>query len=301
MALLPQLDAGRSKTCTVQTKSDARFIAERSYRNAISYMMAVAVAHYQVGAPDPRFKSIDKASEGAQLLYKLLKKENDGKDMKVVLPMFISTTDDATMFTFEGAVSGKSEFIIKKGQNGTRSAFTNKASSVNTDSHRGIRIWHSVTFNVVGNQAPLYATVYDLSEEELPSAMCPSGVFTIPIPGLCYGGNQDCSNETFGYFVFFRSTKKEDMISADQLNHKQYRNNIFLPYIAKCREYYLRSEEWKQGDPVDDNNLWTNWQVSAQTNTPLAIFHSPPIHLTPITFPTPTLERILHQPHPPPD
>ena len=207
------------------------------------------------------------------------------------------------MFTFEGAVNGKSEFIIKKGKNNTRSAFTDELSSSNTDSHRGIRIRHSVSFNGVGNQAPLYATVYGLSEEELPSSTCPSGVLTIPIPGLCYGANQDCSNSTIGYFVFLKSTKKEDLISTDQLNHEQYRNIIFLPYISKCREHYLQSEEWKQDDPVDDDNVWINWQVSTH------LIHIPPfphsntqthlIHIPPIRTNTPS--NISYTPHSPPD
>ena len=112
--------------------------------------------------------------------------------MKVVLPFFISTTDDTTMFTFEGEVNDKCEFIIKKNENHTRSAYTKDSSS--TDSLRGIRIRHSITFNAVGNAAPIYTTVYGLGEDELTSATCPTGVLAIPIPGLCFGGNQDCLN-----------------------------------------------------------------------------------------------------------
>ena len=86
MAFLLQLDTDRSKASDVQEKSEARFIAERSFRNAISYIMAVAVTHYLVGTLDPRLKNIDKATDDAKRLYKLIKKENDGKDLKVVLP-----------------------------------------------------------------------------------------------------------------------------------------------------------------------------------------------------------------------
>ena len=59
----------------------------------------------------------------------MIQKENDGKDMKFVLPFFISTTDDTTMFTFEGEMNGKCEFIIKKNENHTRSAYTKYSSS----------------------------------------------------------------------------------------------------------------------------------------------------------------------------
>ena len=86
MAFILQLNADCSKASNVQEKSKARFLAERSFRSAISYIMAVAVTHYLVGTLDPRLKNIDKATDDAKRLYKLIKKENDGKDLKVVLP-----------------------------------------------------------------------------------------------------------------------------------------------------------------------------------------------------------------------
>ena len=99
-----------------------------------------------------------------------------------------------------------------------------------------------------------------MTEEELPSSKTPSGVLTVPLPGFCYGGMQDCTNKTIGYLVFIRSTKKEDEISTDQINHTQYRQNVFLPWVAETREHYLQREEWKAGDPIDDENIWVGWQ-----------------------------------------
>ena len=106
-SLLPQLEPIRSVTSNVQTKSEAKYIAETSFRNAVSHALAVAVAHYQLGVPDKRFKNIEKATAGAQQLYKLVFKENDGQPIRVVNPMFISTTDDTTLFIFEGKVNTK--------------------------------------------------------------------------------------------------------------------------------------------------------------------------------------------------
>ena len=54
--LLPQLDPSRSKTDKVQQKIEARYIAERSIRNVISYIIVVAVSHYQIGKQDKRMK-----------------------------------------------------------------------------------------------------------------------------------------------------------------------------------------------------------------------------------------------------
>ena len=102
MGLLPQLDPNRTRVKKVQEKSEARYIAERSIRNAMSHIMAVAVAHYQIGVQDPRLPKIEKATAGAKLLHKLVLNEFKNMPMRVILPMFISTTDDTTLFVFEG-------------------------------------------------------------------------------------------------------------------------------------------------------------------------------------------------------
>ena len=122
----------------------------------------------------------------------------------------------------------------------------------------------------MGNAAPFYSTVYGLSTEELPVSTCPSGVLTIPIPGFCYGGAQDCANESIGYLVFLRSSTKEDKTSTDQLNHEQYCNLNFLPFVSATRKHYMSREGWTDGDPIDDENFWVGWQVrfNIQIETP---------------------------------
>ena len=262
MNLLKQLEANRSITSTVQQKSEARYIAERSVRNAISHIMAVAVSHYTTGIPDTRLQPIKKATAGARKLYGLIQRENGGSELKVILPMFLSSTDDTTVFVFEGVVEGKQsdKFVIRKDDDtATRSSYTRNTSS--TDSLRGLRIRHSVTFNAVGNAAPLYATVYGLSVEELPIEHCPTGRLCVPLPGFCYGRCQDVSNSTVGYLVFLRSTNAEDDISTDQVNHIKYRNDVFLPWVQSTRESYLRKEGWHPGDEVDTDHVWVGWQV----------------------------------------
>ena len=72
LTLLPQLEPNRTKWKKVQQKSEARYIAERSLRNAISHVMAVAVAHYQIGKPDTRLKNIDQATCGAIKLHEMI-------------------------------------------------------------------------------------------------------------------------------------------------------------------------------------------------------------------------------------
>ena len=118
--------------------------------------MAVSVSHYQIGKADTRLKKLEKATDGAIKLYNLIANENKGLELRVVLPMFISTTDDTTVFAFEGSVdSAENEgFVIcKDNDTGTRSSYTKNTAS--TDSLRGIRIRHTISFNAYGNCAPL--------------------------------------------------------------------------------------------------------------------------------------------------
>ena len=108
----------------------------------------MAVSHYQLGTPDPRFKSIAKATVGAIKLYELIKMANEGLGVRVVLPMFVSTTDDSAMFAFNNVVNRTDSevYIVKKEDDrGTNYAYTKNTS--NTDSKRGIRIRHTISFN----------------------------------------------------------------------------------------------------------------------------------------------------------
>ena len=75
ISLIPQLDPSRSMTDNVQQKSEARYIAERSFRNAVSFILTVSLSHYQLGKVDSRLHKIDKATAGANKLYDLIQKK----------------------------------------------------------------------------------------------------------------------------------------------------------------------------------------------------------------------------------
>ena len=147
----------------------------------------------------------------------------------------------------------------QKNDSGIRSAYAKDNSS--TDNLFGIRIGHNISFNACRHTAPFYITIYDLSEEELPSSACPDDVLPVVLSVLCYGSSQDCSNSSIGYVIFLRSTTKESEISTDQENHQKYRQDVFLPFVQNCRQYYLQKEGWLNGDAIDDEHLWVGWQV----------------------------------------
>lgn len=139
----------------MQQKSEVRYITKRSLRNGISHTMAVAVSHYQIGKKDKRMKKIEHTTAGAQLLYKLVKKENKGLALYFVIPMIISIPDGTTVFAlecYEDSSYGEGCIICKDEDTGTRSAYTHHTSS--TVNVRGLRIYHSVTFNAYSDATP---------------------------------------------------------------------------------------------------------------------------------------------------
>ena len=81
----------------------------------MSHIHSISMAHYSVGETDPRIEKIENATEGTQKLYKMIQACNNGATPKVVLPFFVSTTDDITVFFFKGSMDGKdSRFFIDK-------------------------------------------------------------------------------------------------------------------------------------------------------------------------------------------
>ena len=107
----------------MQQKSETCYIAERSVRNSISHIIAVAVSHYKIGKKDKHMKDIENTTAGAKLLYELAIKENKGLDLYVAQPMFASTTDDTAVFAFEGfadLAEGEGFIICTDEDTGTR-------------------------------------------------------------------------------------------------------------------------------------------------------------------------------------
>ena len=258
-----------------QQKCERRYTAERSLRNVASYIAAVATSHYQIGPPDPRAPKINDASDGAKLFYNLIKKENDGLDITAIFPFFISSTDDTTLFAFEGTAVGdvKVFLIDKRNDHATRSNYTQNNGS--TDGFRGLRVRHSVTMTAAGHVASIHMLVYGLTEKEMPRDISPTGIIFQPIVGLCYGGAQDSQNTTIGHVVFMRTGRDgEGNISNDQVHHERYRNEIFLPFVEGTRRTYLGSDGWSPEDAVENEALWVGWMVRLRIST--SYHFSPP-------------------------
>ena len=97
--------------------------------------------------------------------------------------------------------------------------------------------------------APVFATMTGLSEEELPSDTCPSGIYFLEVPGLCVGGS-DVRAEGTGTIAFVRKDAcNKDWDSAERRLFKEYNERVFYPFVRSVREV---DYDWDPTTPVPD-------------------------------------------------
>ena len=164
---------------TVQQKTDSRYTAENSLISTMSFILAVAVTSYSVTV-DPVYsvrKKIKEATEGAQVLEKLISDANNGASLIVVPPYLNTSTDDNTLFAFRGTAVNNVSFCLT---NITKSSLSNFSKEIGgTDHKNGLRLRHTHTMNPYGNMAPIYATVTGLNERELSKELCLPGILIL--------------------------------------------------------------------------------------------------------------------------
>jgi hypothetical protein len=124
-------------------------------------------------------------------LYEATKEAHGGLTISPALPGLITSTDDSTLYHCVEKNNGFVEFVLVKGPTGTRGAFTHDEAS----SFNGVRIRIRAMMAADRTMAPIVLYLTGLTEQELPQASCPSGIYEIPIPGLSYGGSVDPCNE----------------------------------------------------------------------------------------------------------
>ena len=189
---------------------------------------------------------------------KLVEEQNKGMEIRPVSPWLISSTDDTTLFVFEGNTEDKCRVSLVdiNCDSSTRSNFSSDIGG--TDHKNGIRVRHTVTMNATGKMAALYVQVYGLSKEQLCPILCPLGICALPLKGFAYGASQDCSNTTIGWVMFIRNQTNEFNETNDQKNHEHYRDEVFLPYVEGIRAHHS-NDEWTNEMQVLDEQLWVSW------------------------------------------
>ena len=83
------------------------------------------------------------------------------------------------------------------------------------------------TFTGEGKVFNLYVIVSGLTEIELPSNECTSGIIVVTIPGISMENSRDTTCQKNGYVVFMRNTVSE--ASVHLKNHEHYQKEVYKP------------------------------------------------------------------------
>ena len=110
------------------------------------------------------------------------------------------------------------------------------------------------TLSAAGTIADMFISVCGLTEAELPSETCPSGLLAIQVEGLCVGGGGvTVGNKSKGWIVFVRSDPGNN---ADEKRYKFYRDNVLLPFIRQSR---CKFDGWQVGSPIREEDQVVSW------------------------------------------
>ena len=123
---------------------------------------------------------------------------NDSVPIHPIQPYLSTSTDDSTMFVFNGMNFVKKLVYLtdKRQKSSNLSSYSCEVGG--TDHLNELRVRHTHSMNAMGNVAPIYLLVSGLNERELP---CPSSIYVMPIKRLCFGAAQDVRNDSIGYVV----------------------------------------------------------------------------------------------------
>ena len=191
-------DRRAKKLChgKVLKKTMTRFTGEHSLRSSASFAGVEASIGLIVGEDErpTRFKkSIEAASDGAQKLERIVREANDGESVYPVQPGMQFTFDDTTVFGFEGdnnnSEKGEWKLLDPEESYSARSAYSVDTDGSESSQFRGQRVRLSFTMSGNGRVGSIWATRAGLSESELPSDVCPSGIHITEVPGLTIGGS----------------------------------------------------------------------------------------------------------------
>ena len=280
----------------VTNKTEARSIAEWSIRSTLAYTMVVATSHFipnvKSNSFHPKKKDLSKQAlemwEIVEECYNEMLGHNETKiDLVPVLPNMVTTTDEVTIFATSTTVNkAETLYVAAKPQelknemssSASRNVYKNKASG---DAHcRGVRIVINSTFTAGGLSAPIFVSVFGLSNEEMPG----SDIITIEVPGLAVGSHQDVYSSGVGFLTFVRGSgsygHQNDSDVNDELNCRNeevdnveerifskesivaqlYREMVYYPFISHIRKTrygydgaledlpdYLKCVSWMDG------------------------------------------------------
>ena len=94
----------------------------------------------------------------------------------------------------------------------------------------GMRVKLTCTFSTAGTTDPLYISILGLTERELPQDSC----ISLKIKDICVGrGGVTIGSSQKGMILLMRGD-----VGYNKIRYKIYRDQVFLPFVAKTRSEY---------------------------------------------------------------
>ena len=246
---------GVSVARTAVIKSPTRYTAENSLRSAMSFILTTAATHFTLSTqinPDvyKDIKRSDAVSESSKFLFDQISKVHNNRPLQPVRRAYVMSTDDTTEFVFQGQGSNlsKAEFVLVSSKALATSGTRAKFKTGSTDCANGLRVKLTHTFAANGTMAPLFVSVCGLTERELPTEQCPSGVLVLKIAGLCIG-----EASATGTVIFVRNDNDKQ---TDKVRFRVYRDDVFLPFVSRQRTL---CDGWNEGCDIDDSLRVVSW------------------------------------------
>ena len=226
-------------TKKLQTKTESQYQAEHSIMGGYAFATTVLSTHFIEG---PRPKHLEKfnpekLSASALETIEWVKEAYDAQHLHPVNTNLLFSSDDSTMFVFEGATDEKTEewgwkiIDSTQGDSSVRSDF-----EVGTDHENsgGLRVRMTFTFTASGLAAPHYVAISGLTADELSIEDCPDGLLAAKVPGLAKEGD-DIFKNSFGWLVFLRADGKENESDLSIANKKfiHYNDEVLIPIYSR--------------------------------------------------------------------
>jgi hypothetical protein len=253
------------------TKTASRFCSEHSVMMGYAYATTVLSTHFIEGhGPTNHIANgnMEKLSFDAKETIEMIKEAYGADDIYPVNPNLILSTDDTTLFVFEGAKDSKEddwEWKLVDTTNGDSSVRSDFQVGEDAANSGGMRVRLTFTFTASGKSAPPFIAVSGLTPEELSPVLCPDGILTAPVRGLCKGGD-DLTNTGIGWLAFMRSDQKETEEDTEKANlsiankkFMHYNDDVLLPFIKSIREKLGEKTGWKVGQPVPEWLTACSW------------------------------------------
>ena len=122
-------------------------------------------------------------------------------------PNLILSTDDTTLFVFEGKATGKGredswDWKLIDNTNGNISVCSNFEVGSEAEHGGGLRVRLTFTFTASRLAAPPYVAVSGLTDDELSPELCKDGIIAEKVDNLCKGGDDLFNNGLAGWYFF---------------------------------------------------------------------------------------------------